>query len=88
MKIERELSIEEPAEKLYRFWRDFRNLPTIMPNVESVTGAVGHAITLGGQGPIGATLEWDAVVINDKPNELIAWRTEGARVESRGIRAL
>ena len=36
------------------------------------------------KGPIGATLEWDAVVINDKPNELIAWRTEGARVESAG----
>jgi len=31
------MSIEEPAEKLYRFWRDVRNLPAIMPNVESVT---------------------------------------------------
>jgi uncharacterized membrane protein len=37
VKVERELSIEEPADKLYGFWRDFRNLPTIMPNVESVT---------------------------------------------------
>ena len=33
---------------------------------------------------MGATFEWDAEIINDKPNELIAWRTEGARVESAG----
>src|SRR6266404_1464270 len=36
------------------------------------------------KGPMGATFEWDAEIINDKPNELIAWRTEGARVESAG----
>ena len=33
---------------------------------------------------MGATFEWDAEIINDKPNELIAWRTEGARVEPAG----
>ena len=84
VKVERELSIEEPAEKLYRFWRDFRNLPTIMPNVESVTvqsDTRSHWVVTG---PMGATVEWDATIINDKPNELIAWRTEGARVESAG----
>ncbi len=84
VKIERELSIEEPAEKLYRFWRDFRNLPTIMPNVESVTVQSDTRSHWVVKGPMGATLEWDAVVINDKPNELIAWRTDGARVESAG----
>jgi uncharacterized membrane protein len=37
------------------------------------------------KGPAGTTLEWDAEVINDKPNELIAWRTvPGARVDHAG----
>ena len=84
VKIEREMSIEEPAEKLYRFWRDFRNLPLIMPNVESVrvrSDTWSHWVV---KGPMGAAIEWDAEVINDKPNELIAWRTDGARVESAG----
>jgi uncharacterized membrane protein len=84
VKIERELSIEEPAEKLYRFWRDFRNLPTIMPNVESVTVLSDTRSHWVVKGPMGTKLEWDALVINDKPNELIAWRTEGTRVESAG----
>jgi uncharacterized membrane protein len=37
VKLKRAVSMDEPAEKIYRFWRDFRNLPTIMPNLESVT---------------------------------------------------
>jgi uncharacterized membrane protein len=84
VKIERELSIEEPGEKLYRFWRDFRNLPIIMANVESVrvlSDTRSHWVV---KGPVGTTLEWDAEIINDKLNELIAWQTEGARVESAG----
>lgn len=84
VKVERELSIEEPAEKLYRFWRDFRNLPTIMPNVESVTVQSDTRSHWVVRGPAGTMLEWDAEIINDKPSELIAWRTDGARVESAG----
>jgi uncharacterized membrane protein len=33
---------------------------------------------------MGTTFEWDAEIINDKPNEVIAWRTEGATIESAG----
>ena len=84
VKVEREISIEEPTEKLYRFWRDFRNLPTIMPNVESVTVQSDTRSHWVVKGPMTATFEWDAEIINDKPNELIAWRTEGASVESAG----
>jgi len=36
------------------------------------------------KGPMGATFEWDAEIINDKPNELIAWHAEGALVEHAG----
>jgi len=84
VKIERSVSMEEPAEKIYRFWRDFRNLPTIMPNVESVrveSPIRSHWVV---KGPLGTTVEWDAEIINDKPNELIAWRTEGSLVEHAG----
>lgn len=84
VKVEREASIEESAEKIYGFWRDFRNLPLIMPNVESVTvqsDTRSHWIV---KGPIGTRFEWDAEIINDKPHELIAWRTAGSLVEHAG----
>jgi uncharacterized membrane protein len=84
VKVERVVSMEESAEKIYGFWRDFRNLPLIMPNLESVTvqsDTQSHWVV---KGPMGARFEWDAKIINDKPHELIAWRTEGSRVEHAG----
>jgi uncharacterized membrane protein len=37
VKVEREASMEESAERIYGFWRDGRSLPPIRPNLESVT---------------------------------------------------
>jgi uncharacterized membrane protein len=38
-----------------------------------------------GSGPAGTSVEWDAEIIEDRPNELIAWRSlEGADVENSG----
>jgi uncharacterized membrane protein len=84
IKVERAVLMDESAEKIYRFWRDFRNLPLIMPNLESVAvqqGTWSHWVV---KGPMGTRFEWDAEIINDKPHELIAWRTVGARVEHAG----
>jgi len=84
VKVEREALMEESPEKVYRFWRDFRNLPLIMPNLESVTvrsEAWSHWVV---KGPMGTRIEWDAEIINDKPHELIAWRTVGSRIEHAG----
>jgi uncharacterized membrane protein len=84
VKVERAVSMEESAAKIYGFWRDFRNLPLIMPNLESVTVQSGTRSHWVVKGPLGARFEWDAEIINDKPHELIAWRTAGSRVEHAG----
>ena len=84
VKVERAVSMEESAEKIYGFWRDFRNLPLIMPNLESVTVQSGTRSHWVVKGPMGTRFEWDAEIINDKPHELIAWRTAGSRVEHAG----
>ena len=84
VKVERAVSMDEPAEKIYRFWRDFRNLPTIMPNLESVTVQSDTRSHWVVKGPMGVKFEWDAEIINDKTNELIAWQTEGSSVKSAG----
>ena len=85
VKVERSMVFDEPPEKLYAFWRDFRNLPSIMPHVESVSCFPDGRSHWRVKGPMGSKLEWDAQIINDRPNEVIAWRTdEGARVEHAG----
>jgi uncharacterized membrane protein len=84
VKVERSAPIDAPPENLYAFWRDFRNLPIVMPNVERVdvkSDTRSHWVV---KGPLGKTIEWDADIINDVPNERIAWRAAGARVEHAG----
>ena len=79
------LVVNRPPEELYQFWHDFENLPRFMNHLESVrvTGeGRSHWVATG---PAGTRVEWDAEVTDDRPNELIAWRSlEGADVENRG----
>lgn len=79
------ICVDCPAETLYRYWRDFQNLPSIMPHIESVQPLgddVFHWVALG---PSGTRLEWDSEVIDDRPNERLAWRSlEGSDVFNAG----
>jgi uncharacterized membrane protein len=74
-KIEQAVTIRAPAHEIYRFWRDFGNLSRVLRHVEAVEDC-GNGITHWKvRGPLGATFEWDAEIINERENELIAWRT-------------
>jgi uncharacterized membrane protein len=85
IKVEKSLTINRTPAELYRYWRNFENLPRIMSHVEEVRGhdpIYSHWIV---RGPAGTSVEWDAMVYNDKENELIAWRSlEGADVDNAG----
>ncbi|HVF56464.1 MAG TPA: SRPBCC family protein [Pyrinomonadaceae bacterium] len=85
VKVEKSVTISRSPEELFRFWRNFENLPRFMNHLESVhvTGATrSHWVA---KAPAGTTVEWDAEIYNEKENELIAWRSlEGADVDSAG----
>lgn len=84
-KVERSVTINRPAEELFRFWRDFENLPRFMNHLESVQVTSEKNSHWVAKAPAGTSVEWDAEVYNEKENELIAWRTlEGADVPSAG----
>jgi uncharacterized membrane protein len=85
IKMEKSVTINRAPEELYRFWRNFENLPRFMNHLESVreTGAGRSHWTA--KAPAGSTVEWDAEIYNEKEGEMIAWRTlEGADVASAG----
>jgi len=73
--VEESLSIDAPAERVYAFWRNLENLSRFMPRVETVTKLDEKRSHWIVRGPAGRKLEWDAEIINDIPNELIAWRS-------------
>ncbi|GAB3677921.1 SRPBCC family protein [Salinisphaera aquimarina] len=79
------VTISRPPEDLYAFWRDFTRLPEIMTSIIDVQTLDDGRSHWRARTPIGETLEWDAEITDDQPNEFIAWRSlEGAEVPQRG----
>ena len=80
------LTINRPPEELYRFWRKFENLPSVMRHLESVTVQDDKRSHWIAKGPVGRHIEWDAEIVNEKPNQLIAWQScEGADIDHWGV---
>jgi uncharacterized membrane protein len=83
--VKNSLIINRPPEELYRFWRNFENLPEIMHHLESVKVKGDGRSHWVAKAPAGTSVEWDAEVTEDRPNELIAWRSlEGSDVDNSG----
>ena len=79
------LTIDRLAEDLYRFWRDFSNLPRIMEHLVSVHMNGDGRWHWKATGPAGSTVEWDAELTDDRPNDVIAWRSvEGSDIDHVG----
>ncbi|MDF5712012.1 MAG: SRPBCC family protein [Nostoc sp. S4] len=85
IKIEKTLTINKPAEELYRFWHNFENLPRFTKHLKDVkvyNEKQSHWVT---SGPLGISIEWDADIIEDRENELISWTSvEGANIANSG----
>lgn len=73
--VEHSVTINKSPEELYRFWRDFKNLPRIMDHIESVVVQDDKRSHWMAKAPAGYKIEWNAEIINDEPDKLIAWRS-------------
>jgi uncharacterized membrane protein len=72
--VRRSITVNRSPEEVYAFWHDFENLPRFMAHLESVKGSNGRSHWRA-KGPAGTSVEWDAEVVVDHPNEVIAWRS-------------
>jgi uncharacterized membrane protein len=86
IRVEKTVTINRSPEELYSFWRNFENLPRFMKHLQSVTQLEGSRSHWVANAPAGQTVEWDAELIKDEVNHLIAWASvEGADVENSGF---
>jgi hypothetical protein len=84
-RVEASVDVDCPAETLFRFWRNLEQLPRVMRNVESVQQGAGKQSHWKVAGPLGQSLEWDAEIVNEHENRLIAWQSlPGATVSNAG----
>jgi uncharacterized membrane protein len=73
-------------DEAYTFWRNFENLPQFMRHLESVSVLDGNRSRWRAIGPLGTRIEWEAEIVNDRANEVIAWRSlPGSDVSVDGI---
>jgi uncharacterized membrane protein len=70
----------------YQFWRNFENLPQFMRHLESVTVLEGNRSRWIALGPLGTHIRWEAEIVTDRENEIIAWRSlDGSDIAVDGI---
>jgi uncharacterized membrane protein len=69
--VDESVTINQPVEILYRFWRNLENLPRFMRHLESVERVTDTLSRWRAKGPAGSTIEWNAEIINEVPNQVI-----------------
>jgi uncharacterized membrane protein len=85
VKVDESILVHGTPEDLFRFWRNFENLPRFMNNLKIVTvkdTKQSHWIakTIGN-----IDVEWDAEIIAEIPNQMISWKTlDGSDVAHAG----
>lgn len=79
-------TIKRSPEELYAYWRNLENLPNFMSHIKDIR-EMNERISMwtaeipGGVG----TVEWEAVIEQDRPNEYISWRSiANADIENSG----
>lgn len=83
--VRKTIRVNRPVADVYRFWRDFENLPRFMENLQSVEVFDDRRSHWRAKGPFGRTVAWDAEIVEDRRDSLISWRsTEHADIENSG----
>lgn len=86
VQVRQSITINRSPEEVYGFWRNFQNLPRFMAHLESVEVIDERRSHWRAKGPAGQVVEWDAEIIEDRPHELIAWRSlPNADVPNAGV---
>src|SRR5262245_17516806 len=75
IKVEKSIIVNRPLPEVYKFWRDFSNLPKFMKHLKSVVVMDAKHSHWTMYAPARTTVEWDAEIIEQRNNEFISWRS-------------
>ena len=75
IRVRKAITVTSSPQEAYDVWRNFENLPLFMAHLESVRVMDQRRSYWKAKAPLGATVEWVAEITEDRPNQLIAWRS-------------
>jgi uncharacterized membrane protein len=85
-RVKASMTVRKPRDDVYAFWRNFQNFPRFMAHLESVEIHPDGQSHWRACGPAGLSVDWNAEAVEDRPGELIAWRSlPGGDVVHSGI---
>jgi uncharacterized membrane protein len=85
VKVEESTIVGRDAATLWHFWRKLENLGRFMQHLERVEELDERRSRWVACGPLGYPITWEAEIINEKENELIAWRSvDDSNVDTAG----
>jgi uncharacterized membrane protein len=83
--VQKTVLIDAPVDRVYEFWTDYENFPLFLSNVREVRDLGGGRSHWSVRGPGGVPIEWDAVLTEQVPGEILAWRSRpGSMLENAG----
>jgi uncharacterized membrane protein len=82
--LERAITINKPLDEVYRFWRDFANLPKVTRSVEAVRELGDRRSHWKVRTPTGVAIAWEAEITDERPNERLGWRSISGPVNHLG----
>ncbi len=84
--IQKTLYIDAPVEQVYAFWSNYENFPLFMSHVREVEDLGTGRSRWSVSGPGGVPIVWTAVLTQQAPDQVIAWRSEsGSMLENAGV---
>jgi uncharacterized membrane protein len=79
------VTVNRPIAEVYAFYRKLDQLPLFMDYLDLVEELDNGNTRWTAKLPGGRTVSWEAEVIDDRPGEVLAWRTvEGSPIKMRG----
>ena len=69
------IRLERPLADVFRFWRRLENLPRFMEHLDRVVETSDGKSHWVAKGPAGLAVEWDAQIINEVKDKVLAWKS-------------
>jgi uncharacterized membrane protein len=84
--FQKTINLAAPIDRVFQMWTNYANFPQFMNRVRHVEDLGQGRSRWVVAGPMGTDVQWNAIVTQNIPNEVFAWKTEpGSPVAHAGI---
>lgn len=84
-RIGKSVTIDATPHAVYTVWRTYDRLAVAFPHLQRIAELDDRRSRWSAEGGGGMKWTWEAEITEDKPGELIAWKTTSGAMESRGV---